>query len=212
MLIYNKINKLAIEKGDYLMAKVLGISGSPRNNGNTFYALKHALDVLDKRSFETKYISLSGKNIHPCISCWKCAADGKCWQNDDMTEIIDALMWCDGIIIGSPVYFGMVSGQLKTMMDRCVCIRAHYGDNFPLSGKVGGAIACANSRNGGQETTLQNIQTFLLQMNFQVASDGPRYCHSGGTIMSDANKDSWGLETVRNLANNIGNMLIHNNK
>lgn len=124
-----------------------------------------------------------------------------------MEDIIDSLLWCDGLIIASPVYFGMVSGQLKTMMDRCVCTRANYGTELPMSGKIGGAIACANSRNGGQETTLQNIQTFLLQMNMLVVSDGPNFCHSGGTIMSDADKDIWGLETVRNLANNIGNMI-----
>lgn len=124
-----------------------------------------------------------------------------------MEDIIASLLWCDGLIIASPVYFGMVSGQLKTMMDRCVCTRANYGTEFPMSGKIGGAIACANSRNGGQETTLQNIQTFLLQMNMLVVSDGPNFCHSGGTIMSDADKDTWGLETVRDLANNIGNMI-----
>ncbi len=124
-----------------------------------------------------------------------------------MEEIIDAMLWCDGLILASPVYFGMVSGQLKTMMDRFVCTRANYGTDFPMSGKMGGAIACANSRNGGQETTLQNIQTFLLQMNMLIVSDGPNYCHSGATIMSDANKDVWGLETVENLANNMGNML-----
>lgn len=127
-----------------------------------------------------------------------------------MQEIIDAFFWCDGIILGSPVYFGMVSGQLKIMMDRCVSIRANYGDALPMSGKLGGAIACANSRNGGQETTLQNLQTFMLQLNIQVISDGPIYCHSGGTIMGEASKDSWGLETVNNLSNNMGNMLIKN--
>lgn len=192
------------------MLKVLGISGSPRLNGNTSFAVKYALQTLNDRGFETLYISLSEKKVNPCISCWKCAADNKCWQNDDMYAIIDSMKWCDGLIIGSPVYFGMVSGQLKIMMDRCVSVRANYGDSLPFSGKVAGAVACANSRNGGQETTLQNIQTFLLQMNMQVVSDGPSFSHSGGTIMSDAEKDLWGLETVKNLANNIGNMLVRN--
>lgn len=150
------------------MAKILGISGSPRKEGNTSYAVKYALETLKNADFETKYISLSGKNIQPCISCWRCSETGSCWQKDDMEKIIAALRWCDALILGSPVYFGMVSGQLKTMMDRCVCLRAKYGDDLPLAGKIGGAIACANSRNGGQETTLQNIQTFMLQMNMLV--------------------------------------------
>lgn len=190
--------------------KILAISGSPNKNGNTAYAVQYALDILKQRGFETKYISLSQKKIQPCIGCFRCSKDGKCWQKDDMEEIIDALYWCDGLILGSPVYFGMVSGQMKTMMDRCVATRANYGGNFPMTGKIGGAIACAYARNGGQETTIQNLQTFMLQLNIQVVSDGPGYCHSGGTIMGgDASKDTWGLETVRNLANNIGNALIN---
>lgn len=164
-------------------------------------------EILKQRGFEVKYISLSQKIIHPCIGCFKCSKDRKCWQKDDMEEIVNELHWCDGIILGSPVYFGMVCGQIKTMMDRCVATRATYGNSFPMTGKIGGAIACAYSRNGGQETTLQNIQTFLLQLNFQVVSDGPGFCHSGGTIMGDASRDTWGLETVSNLANNIGNLL-----
>jgi multimeric flavodoxin WrbA len=190
-----------------MMHKILGISGSPRKNGNTSFAVKHALETLNRRGFETRYISVADIKIQPCISCWSCSSSGKCFQNDGMKEVIEAMLWCDGMIIGSPVYFGMVSGQLKMLMDRTVCLRASYGEDFPLSGKVAGAIACANSRNGGQETTLQNIQTYLLQMNMLVVSDGPYFCHSGGTIMSEAEKDSWGLQTVENLANNIGNML-----
>lgn len=203
---YNFINvKLVREL--ITISKILGISGSPNKNGNTAYAVQYALDILKQRGFEVKYISLSQKIIHPCIGCFKCSKDRKCWQKDDMEEIVNELHWCDGIILGSPVYFGMVCGQIKTMMDRCVATRATYGNSFPMTGKIGGAIACAYSRNGGQETTLQNIQTFLLQLNFQVVSDGPGFCHSGGTIMGDASRDTWGLETVSNLANNIGNLL-----
>ena len=188
--------------------KILGISGSPKKKGNTAYAVNYALDSLQEKGFDTKFIFLSEKVIHPCIGCFRCSSSGTCYQEDDMQEIIDAMLWCDGLIIGSPVYFGMVSGQLKTMMDRCVCTRANYGPGFPMTGKIGGAIACANSRNGGQETTLQNIQTFMMQLNMMVVSDGPAYGHSGGTIMHDAAKDDWGLQTVRNLAENVGNMII----
>jgi multimeric flavodoxin WrbA len=187
--------------------QILGISGSPHSHGNTAYAVQYALDVLNHDGCTTKYISLADKTISPCIGCWRCEKTHVCRQTDDMGEIIDALMWCHGILIGSPVYFGMVSGQLKTMMDRCVILRPNYGEPLPLAGKVGGAIACAASRNGGQETTLQNIQTFLLQMNVQVISDGPGYSHSGATLFGEAKDDSWGLETVENLARNVAMML-----
>jgi len=186
---------------------ILGISGSPRAEGNTAYAVQYSLQVLEQEGFETRYISLSGRDIKPCTGCFKCEKTHSCYQQDDMEEILDAMKWCHGLLIGSPAYFGMVTGQLKTVMDRCIVMRPSYGGPLPMSDKIGGAIACANSRNGGQEITLQNIQTFLLQMNMQVISDGPGYCHSGGTIAADAKSDSWGLETVKNLALNMARIL-----
>ncbi len=186
---------------------ILGISGSPCPNGNTAYAVQYALDILKQQGFATKYISLSGRDIKPCTGCFKCKRNHSCYQQDDMPEIIDAMKESHGLLIGSPAYFGMVSGQLKTMMDRCVVMRPSYGNPLPMTGRVGGAIACANSRNGGQETTLQNIHTFLLQLNMQVISDGPPYSHSGATIAGNAQDDSWGLETVRNLALNMAAVL-----
>ena len=187
--------------------KILGISGSPRVNGNTAYSVKYALDYMQSIGGETRYLSLAKKTIGHCIGCWRCEKEYSCWQNDDMTEIIESMKWCDGMIIGSPVYFGMISGQLKTMMDRTIVMRPNYGDTLPLAGKIGGAVACAASRSGGQEITLQNIQAYMLQMNMLVANDGPRYSHFGGTIMKDAQKDDWGLETVHNLSKNIITLL-----
>ncbi|MBN2347864.1 MAG: flavodoxin family protein [Bacteroidales bacterium] len=183
---------------------ILGISGSPNSKGNTAYTVNYALEVLKERGYQTKYISLSGKKIKPCIGCWKCSESYTCFQKDDMEEILDAMKWSHGLLIGSPVYFGMITGQLKTMMDRCVVMRPNYGDTIPMSGKTGGAIACAYSRNGGQEYTIQNIHTFMLQMNMSVIGDGPNYHHSGATIFGEhASDDLWGLETAKNLALNL---------
>jgi multimeric flavodoxin WrbA len=187
--------------------KILGISGSPNKDGNTAYAVNYALNIIKKEGFETKYISLAGKKINPCIACWKCEETQECCQDDDMKEIIDAMRWCNGIIIGSPVYFGLVAGQLKTMMDRTIVLRPSYNSKIEMWGKTGGGIACAASRSGGQEVTLQNIHTFLMQHGMKVVNDGPPFSHSGGTIMKEAKDDNWGLETVRNLAINIANIL-----
>ena len=189
---------------------ILGISGSPHADGNTAFAVQYALDILKQQGFSTKYITLSGKDIKPCIGCWKCKETHSCFQQDDMREIIDTMKWCHGLLIGSPVYFGMVSGQLKTMMDRCVEMRPTYGEPLPMAGKIGGGIACGWSRNGGQELTLQNIHTFLLQMNMQAISDGSDYSHSGATIAAEAKDDVWGMETVKNLALNLAAMLKKN--
>jgi multimeric flavodoxin WrbA len=186
---------------------VLGISGSLNADGNTAFAVRRALEIIRQEGIETQYISLAGKDIHPCDGCWSCAAESRCQYQDDMEEIITALRWCHGLILGSPVHFGMVSGSLKVMMDRCVLLRPSYGHEMEMTGKVGGGIACGEFRNGGQETTLQNIHLFLLQQNMRVVSDGPGFSHAGGTIVGDAKGDEMGLRTVENLAHNLGYML-----
>lgn len=188
--------------------KVLGISSSPNENGNTAYAVQYALDVIKNDDVDTRYISLAGKDIHPCIGCWKCVETGKCIFDDYMAEVIDGMQWCDGLIIGSPIYFGLINGQLKVMMDRSVPIRA-YKSSFGMEGKVGGGIACGAFRNGGQELALQCMHGFMLQHNMMVVSDGQPYAHSGATIVGSAKDDGLGLKTVTNLAKNIAAMLIH---
>jgi len=184
---------------------ILGISGSPNENGNTAYALKYALDILEKDGFNTQYISLAGRDIHPCIGCWKCIKSGKCIFDDDMDEIIKGLEWCHGLILGSPVYFGLITGQMKVMMDRCVPVRT--AGKFGLAGKIGAGIVCGGFRNGGQELTLQCIHTFLLQHNMMAVSDGPPYSHSGATIAGRCQDDELGMKTVFNLAKNMAYML-----
>ena len=184
---------------------VLGISGSPNENGNTAYSVRYALDVLEKDGIDVRYISLAGKEIHPCIGCWKCIKTGECIFHDYMSEILDVMRWCDGLILGSPVYFGLISGQVKVMMDRSVSLRAHKP--FEMEGKVAGGIACGAFRNGGQELTLQCIQTFILQHNMLLISDGQPYSHSGATVVGNAQDDKLGLETVTNLAKNMKEML-----
>ncbi|MFC2138343.1 flavodoxin family protein [Bacteroidota bacterium] len=185
---------------------ILGISGSPNKNGNTAYAVQYALQKIKNKEIETKYISLSGKEINPCNGCMKCNENRKCVFDDDMTEIYESLRWCDALILGSPVFMGMVSGQMKVLMDRCVLFRPSYEMELELSGKIGCGIACGGFRNGGQEITLQNIHTFLLQQNMRVINDGFSFSHAGGTIVGEAKEDKLGLQTIDNLVENLKKM------
>ncbi len=182
---------------------VLGICGSPNADGNTAHAVKYGLSVISALGFDTRCIELHDKEIHPCRACWSCVKTRRCRIEDDMQMIHEALRWSDGVVFGSPVYFGMVSGQMKVMMDRCVVFRSGTDLDFELHGKVGCGIACGGFRNGGQETTLQNIQTFFLQQGMIVINDGPFLSHAGGTIVGNAREDGVGLKTIGNMMNNL---------
>ncbi|MCD4751616.1 MAG: flavodoxin family protein [Anaerolineaceae bacterium] len=178
---------------------ILAINGSPRTNGNTAYALTYALSRFQELGVETKLIQLAGLEIKPCRGCFQCIGHD-CVHEDDMKPVEEAMRWCDGLVLGSPVYMGMVTGQLKMMMDRSVVLRLN---DWQMSGKVGGGIACGHFRNGGQELTLQNMQTFFLQQDMVAVADGPEFSHSGATIVGEASEDSLGLQTIDNLVTKI---------
>jgi len=176
---------------------VLGICSSPRPEGNSAYALRYALSVIEQQGIEPVYISLAGKGITPCDGCFTCRR-GECVHRDDMVPIYEAMRRCDGMILASPVYMGLVNGQMKVMMDRTVVFRT--GGRFELSGRVGAGIACGGFRNGGQELTLQSMHTYFLQQDMYAIADGPRFSHSGAAIVGRAAEDRVGLQTVENLA------------
>lgn len=178
---------------------VVGIDGSPRLGGNTEYALNYALEKVQANGIETETIRLRDLEIEYCRGCFSCRG-GTCVHDDQMKDLLPLLERCDGLILASPVYMGMVTGQMKTFMDRSVILRIN---GFKLGGKFGGGIACGGFRNGGQELTLQNMQTYFLQQDMMAVSDGPRFSHSGAAIVAVAKEDEVGLRTVEHLADRI---------
>jgi len=189
---------------------VLGICGSPHPKGNTAYALHHALRVVEEEGVSTRYIALHELDIQACEGCFHCRS-GQCVHDDDMGMVIEALQACDSLLLASPVYMGMITGQLKTMIDRTVILRVGRNMNW-LTGRFAAGIACGGFRNGGQELTLQQMQTFFLQLNMQALSDGVPYSHSGAAISGTAREDIVGMTTVENVARNVAQAVLGRRK
>lgn len=141
--------------------KILGISSSPRA-GNTLIMVHEALKSAERvGNVKTELISLKGKKISPCIDCDRCPVDKKqfCAIKDSMLDLYPKLIEADGIIIGSPVYFGTINGQLKCFMDRC---RPLGRAGKLLQHKVGGGITVGACRSGGQDNALKDIIYFFI--------------------------------------------------
>lgn len=165
------------------MVKVVGLSGSPRKDGNTEILIKEALKTAKKEGAETEFISLAGKDIQPCQACYTCRLDdskGVCAIEDDLPEIFEKLKKADGIIIGSPVYFLSVTAQLKALFDRSLTLRYGKGNvkrkpglpggpEFLLTDKVGGAIAVGGGN--GQQLTIQEILKWMVFQNMVVVGN-----------------------------------------
>jgi multimeric flavodoxin WrbA len=179
--------------------KVLAISGSPRPKGNTRLLLQEALKVLEQEGVETGYISLHDKQILPCRACQQCKEDkNRCAQEDDFMPIYEAMAAADGLIVGSPVYFGSATPNLMALLDRAGYVSRH-GDN-PFYRKVGTPIVVA--RRAGVNFTYAQLQFFFCIMGMYVP--GSSYWPIAyGLKPGEAAQDAEGLKSVGDLARNM---------
>ena len=192
--------------------KVFGISGSPRQGG-TDYAVGYGLNYLKEKGCETRYFSARGKDIKFCIHCDYCIKNLKgCVHKDALLEFYDGMVWADGIIMGTPCYQGALSGQLKTMMDRCRAILAK--DPLLLKGKAGMGLAVGGDRNGGQELALTTINNFYIVNEMIPVGGGSFGANLGASLWSHDKgaegtaADEDGLRTLRKTLKRFHEMMV----
>jgi len=158
--------------------KILGVAWSPRH-GNTEIQVREALKAAEEISgVETEYYTIVGKKIEPCDSCYRCFQKPDpakpCPAFDDPNDCFDDLVHlineADGIIFGNPVYYMSVTAQLKAFMDRSMGVEAL---GYPWRNKVAGFLTVAFDRNGGQEHTIRDMQTWAMMHDMLVVSVGP---------------------------------------
>ena len=182
--------------------KVVAISSSPRRDGNTAILLRHVLAELDGAGIETELVQLAGKSLSGCTGCLKCATalDNHCHgvKDDGVNECIDKMLAADGILLGTPVYFGDANATMRALIERTGYATRKNGN--PLARKVGAAVIAV--RRGGAMHAFDSVNHF-----FQIAAMvvvGSSYWNFGiggeaGAVESDAE----GLQTMHNLGINM---------
>jgi len=160
--------------------RVLAISGSHIKKGNTSQVLKsltgkiHNAGIAD---LKLKYLSLSGTRIKPCKACKKCMETGKCIIHDDFGLIAKKMLKSDLIILGSPVYFHDVSGQIKNMIDRTYSL----WHEKQLKGKrIIPVAVCAES---GDDRTLETIRIWAQAHEMKIVHSVSGRGYNGGDIL-----------------------------
>jgi multimeric flavodoxin WrbA len=103
---------------DKVQPFIVGLQGSPRDQGNTAMLLAAAVQGAAEAGANVVSFHLNDMNIRPCQGCGGCYETGRCVMRDDMDLIYDALEKMDAVIVASPVYFGGVTAQLKAVIDR----------------------------------------------------------------------------------------------
>lgn len=189
--------------------KIIAISGSLRKGKTTAAGLTICLEAakaVAPDEIEIELIELADYKINDALAVDKNA------EPDDFDKLAPKLTdpRVGGIILGSPSYFGNMSGQLKSFLDRC----SGFRKNFVLSNKVGGALSVASGRNGGQEQILRSIHTSLFSQEMILVGDGRPTAHWGATLWNqkdDISQDEFGVSTAKNLGRRVAEVarLIH---
>ncbi|QGT99971.1 Iron-sulfur flavoprotein [Candidatus Syntrophocurvum alkaliphilum] len=190
---------------------IVGVNGSPNSSDNTAFLLDQALNETKKYGAITKVIHCSSElkkiNNPFCHACSSpCTA--KCIEDNEIFDAYKLMALADGIIVGSPVYFGTVSAQLKAFFDKTRWLRTEKS----LMNTIGGALSVGNSRFGGQETTLKAIHDILLVQGMIVVGDGhyDNDCgHSGAAAQRPAKLDENGINRSRILGKRIAEVAKH---
>lgn len=185
--------------------KVVAFNGSARKDGNTAILLRRVLAVLEAEGVETELIQLAGKQIHGCMACSTCRKikNRECKiVNDPVNGFIAKMAEADGILLGSPTYFSMMTPEMKALIDRAGYVARANGDMFQR--KIGAAVVAV--RRAGGIPTFDAINHFFLIS--QMIIPGSSYWNVGvGGAKGDVEKDEEGLKTMDDLGKNMAWLL-----
>lgn len=175
--------------------KVLLINGSPHAKGNTYLALQEMEQVFAAEGVETELIHVGNKDIRGCIACKSCREKGVCVFKDLVNEAAPKFEACDGLVVGTPVYYASANATLIAFLDRLF-----YSTGFDKTMKVGASVVVA--RRGGLSATFDELNKYFTISGMPVASS--QYWNSvHGRTQGEASQDGEGLQTMRTLARNM---------
>ena len=175
--------------------KVLMLNGSPREHGNIALAFQEMEQVFRENGVESENILLGKKDIRGCIACETCRKNKKCVFDDIVNELADKFREADGLVIGSPVYFGSANGTLMSALQRLF-----YSTSFDKSLKVGASVVSA--RRSGCTATFDELNKFFTLANMPVATS--QYWNNiYGWEPGEGKVDAEGCQVMRVLARNM---------
>ncbi len=180
--------------------KVLMINGSPRNNSCTLTALNEVAKALYSHDIESHIVSIGTAAIRGCIACNKCIKTGYCiFRDDAINEWVDLMKECDGLIVGSPVYYAAPNPSLCAALDRMF-----YYKSDPYAFKPGAAIV--SCRRAGSTAALDCLNKFFTIAQMPIVSS--QYWNMvHGNAPEEVAQDLEGLQTMRVLGNNMAWLL-----
>jgi len=181
--------------------KVLAINGSPKAEGNTFFALKTAAQALEDAGIETEILHIGQEAIRGCIACGQCARNKneKCvLPEDSVNDWIQKMKAADGILLGTPVHYSAIGASMKAFLDRAFYVAGANGGLFRH--KVGAAVVAV--RRSGGVTTFDQMNHYLLYSEMLIPTANYwNVIH--GAKPGEAAEDTEGVQIMRVLGKNM---------
>ena len=176
--------------------KVVAVNGSPRQNGNTAYALSVMGDIFKENGIDFEILQIGAENIHGCTACLSCYKTGTCALNDDaFNGYVDKLKNADGMVLAAPIYFANIAGTMKSFLDR---VFYAYRDDFYH--KVGGAFATVRRTGGIAGFDTLNHYMSISEM---LIAPMPYWGVVHGRAPMEVLEDEEGLAIVSRMAKNM---------
>ena len=178
-----------------MSAKVLVLNGSPHTNGCTARALNEVIRTLKAEGIETQLVQIGRESIRGCAACGFCGKNGRCVFNDKVNEVAPLFEEADGLLVGSPVYYGSPNGTLLSFLDRLF-----YSTGFDKHMKVGAAVV--SCRRGGNTASFDVLNKYFSISGMPIAAS-TYWNQVHGFSAADVEKDLEGLQTMRNLGRSM---------
>ena len=176
--------------------KVMMVNGSPHADGNTSLALDEMRKVFVADGIDAEIVHVGNKAVRGCVACGACAKKGKCVFNDVVNETTALFAECDGLVVGSPVYYASANATLSAYLDRLFFSTAWLDKTM----KVGASVAVA--RRGGCSATFDQLNKYFAISGMPIATS--QYWNAvHGLAKGEAAQDGEGLQTMRTLAKNM---------
>jgi multimeric flavodoxin WrbA len=163
--------------------------------------VKEALEGARQSGAEVEFVGLAGLSIGGCRACPECGKGGRCVIEDDMQPLYPKLVGADVVIIGSPVYFGMITAQTKALLDRTYLL-AKTGRK--LEGKVGGVITVGGR--SGHELSAALLMDFMTLHG--MALPGRAFAQSFSRELGAAGQEEKALRDARSLGERAVKMAL----
>jgi multimeric flavodoxin WrbA len=181
---------------------VVMFNGSPRRGGNTQLCLERVARGLAAEGIVSEIVPLAEKSIQPCRVCMQCRGKGACVQDDDLNDMVAKMVEADGIIIGSPTWFGSVTGYVKNLIDRAGFVSRMNNHLFKY--KVGTPVIAVR-RGGAVQVYNEIVSFFAINHFFMVGSSYWNFAF--GLHPGDVLKDAEGMQTMDDIATNMAFLL-----